>query len=82
MNNKNYLLKYSYNHKARVIQLDLIEVFLPANVKHGNFGSWIVDMENTSQSMPTILEDHLYWRSQYMEWLIMESYFLIKPPIG
>ena len=35
-------------------------------------------MDNTSQSMQTILEDPWGWRNQYMEWLIMESYFIMN----
>ena len=43
--------------------------------------SWIVYMENTSQNMPTILEDHWGWRNKCMEWLIMESYLLMNSPV-
>ena len=34
-------------------------------------------MDNTSQNMQNILEDHWYRRSQFMEWLILETYFLL-----
>ena len=55
-------LKYSLSdaskHKARVHQLNLIGAFLQASVKHIVLRSLTVNMENTSQSMATILEDH------------------------
>ena len=43
--------------------------------------SWTVDMENTSQNIATIWEDHWDWVSQYMAWLMMEIYFIMNSPI-
>ena len=53
-----HFLEYTSNNISRLHQLDCIGEFLQANVKHRVFGSWTVDMENTSQNVETILEDH------------------------
>ena len=39
-------------------------------------------MDNTSQNIPSILEYHWYWRSQWTEWLIMESYVMMNSKIS
>ena len=62
--------------------MDFIGSFLQDNFKHSVFGSWTVDRENNSQNIPTILEDYCDQRSQWMEWLITESYLLMNSPIG
>ena len=68
MSTMKYFLADDDNNKSRLHQLDLIGSFLQANGKHIFFWSWKVDMDNTSQSMPTILEDHWGEINKYMEW--------------
>ena len=58
MSTLKYFLADYDNHKAILHQLDFIGGFLQANVKHIVLQSWTVNMDNTSHSMPTILEDH------------------------
>ena len=53
-----YFLADSGKNKARSHQLDFIGKFLQANLTHRVLLSWLVDMGNTSQSMPNILEDN------------------------
>ena len=80
--NIRYFLENSAKHKAIVQQLDFIREFIQDNVNIELLWSWKVDMENTSQNMQTILEGHWVWRSQCMEWTILEIYFLMNSPVG
>ena len=82
MSTLKYLLVDAYKHKERLQKLDFIWEFLEANVKHRVLWSWAVDMVNTSQIMPTILEDYWGWTNKCMEWLIKESYLMMNLPIG